>query len=86
MKLIKMASGQSKIKISKKEWTNIGRKAKWIIAQEMGDYYEKPQRKPLTELDVVQAIKTCDDIKECLENGNEDCARDFLKLLNNIIK
>jgi len=30
MKLIKTASGHSKIKISKKDWTNIGRKAGWI--------------------------------------------------------
>ena len=86
MKLIKTASGYSKIKMSKKDWTNIGRKAKWIIAQEMGDYYEAPQREPLTELALVQAIKICDDIKECLENGNENSARDFLKLLNSIVK
>ena len=30
MKLIKTASGKSRIKLSKKEWTNIGKKAGWI--------------------------------------------------------
>ena len=30
MKLIKTASGQSKIKMSKKDWTSIGRKAGWF--------------------------------------------------------
>ena len=30
MKLVKIASGKSKLKISKKEWTNIGKKAGWM--------------------------------------------------------
>ena len=30
MKLIKMASGKRKIKISKKEWQNIGKTAGWL--------------------------------------------------------
>ena len=41
MKLIKTASGKKKLKISRKEWTSIGKKAGWMkIAQESQEYIE----------------------------------------------
>jgi len=46
MKLIKTASGEKKLKLSKKEWESIGEKQGWKTAQEMSNYYAHPQRDP----------------------------------------
>ena len=35
MKIVKTASGKQNIKISKKEWTNIGKKAGWMKKAEV---------------------------------------------------
>ena len=35
MKIVKTASGKQTIKLSKKEWTNIGKKAGWIKTAQM---------------------------------------------------
>ena len=42
MKIIKTASGKSKIKISKKEWQSIGKKAGWMDKEaDYGDRFDK---------------------------------------------
>ena len=35
MKLVKTASGKTKVKISKKEWQAIGKKAGWVSAKDL---------------------------------------------------
>jgi len=50
MKLIKQASGKQTIKISKKEWIRIGKKAKWYkTAKYLREYIEDAQTKAIDE-------------------------------------
>jgi len=85
MKIITAQDGKKKIKMSKNNWENIGKKAGWHKeVQEFGDY--GGHRSGYSSLDVVQAIRLRDDIKDSLENGHESSARDYLKMLNNILK
>ena len=47
MKIIKTASGKQTIKISKSEWTSIGKKAGWIKNAQTGFYVNQKVKWPM---------------------------------------
>ena len=60
MKLVKTASGKKKLKISKKEWKNIGKKHGWIKASET----------------IVQTPNRIENIRNIANYMIENCPRD----------
>ena len=69
MKLIKTASGKKKIKISKKDWASIGKKAGW---------FEGEQSEDATGYDAVndimdKAINNSSMFREMLKDNPELC-------------
>jgi len=69
VKIIKMASGKQTIKISKKEWQNIGKKAGWIEAQTISSDGYVDGGEPYTdeELDLYNSKERIQGIPELLE-------------------
>ena len=65
MKVIKTASGKSKIKISKKEWESIGKKAGWMKKADVGDRFDKG-------LTYACVIKSPDGVNEFERNDLGD--------------
>ena len=59
MKLVKTASGKNKIKMSRREWTDLGKKAGW--AEEL-DYGSRPGAEEAT-----RALKLLNSLKEFIQ-------------------
>ena len=76
MKILKTASGKQTIKLSKKEWTNIGKKAGWM---EKTETY--PNKKPCPKCgELVWDVATADQhLNKCWNCGLkffDDCEDD----------
>ena len=56
MKLVKTA-GKTKIKMSRKEWTSIGKKAGWMTELPDPSWHNGPNYRPFTEDDIENQIK-----------------------------
>jgi len=69
MKIIKTASGKQTIKMSKKEWESIGKKAKWTIAQ--------------TETKIIQTPDRIENLRNIANFMVDNCPRDT-KLMNTL--
>ena len=77
MKLTKTASGKQKLKISKKEWQDIGKKAGWMRSFSIKGFTE-PSRSnsfffPETDIAPYETVKS-------------DVLKEFQEILDNVIK
>lgn len=82
MKIIKTASGKKTIKISKKEWESIGKKAGWMKKAKFGEYMEneggeiwnrwksKGYLKGANEPTAEQAIEFNNWVENLIDSGN----------------
>ena len=59
MKLVKSASGKNKIKISRREWTDLGKKAGWIngINKQLLNYISKLLQSPEKLIEKIEQEK-----------------------------
>lgn len=75
MKLEKTASGKGKIKISKKEWTNLGKQAGWLDKRAMPLLMDAKAVKITTVEDMLALKDLCGAISAC---QREDLAEAYL--------
>ena len=68
MKLVKQASGKKTIKMSRKEWTDLGKKAGWFDPQEE-EYRERGARKVYDD----REVKLKNDIRDLQRTISEVC-------------
>lgn len=83
MKIVQTSNNQQKIKLSKKEWSEIGKKAGWMEGDTsncekhnvsaLNDSNEKDTKKRLTaqqNIDEIRKKKTDENVKLCWEAGS----------------
>ena len=70
MKIVKTASGKNKIKMSKSEWTNLGKKAGWLNKKAQATEnatYQQPGAQPGAQPQIVLSNRVQFMIKKCNE-------------------
>jgi hypothetical protein len=95
MKLIKQASGKTTVKMSKKEWTDMGKKAGWLNKEAYGpdmggdnpyvDYYAQKSNQQEKPKEIAHKCLTCghlNDVQavECLACYEELNANNIQKV------
>ena len=90
MKIIKTASGKKKIKMSRKEWQSIGKKAGWDLPDP--SWHSGPDYKPSNMEDIEEQIKKAipfvegDTETEITDLNNPERTAEFTAELFNLIK
>jgi len=75
MKLVKTASGKDKIKLSKSEWTNLGKKAGWLDKEAMPLLMDAKAKKITTVEEMLSLKDSFGAISAC---NREDLAEAYL--------